>query len=296
MTFTDVLDQHSVPYRRHGESPHVTEGWIGIECPYCGKGTGKFGLGYNLAKRYCTCWKCGPHKTSEVLAELTGLPQWECWKLLGGLDFEVVREHKVGGKLVVPFETFPIETCVAHCDYLKRRGFKPKELAKLWRIQATRMTNTRSHSYAWRIYIPIFHRGEQVSWTTRTISSRRNVKYKAAEKGWEKMNHHDLLYGEDYAGQSVIVCEGPIDVWKIGPGAVATFGTSFSKQQVAKIAAYPVRAVCFDSEPEAQRRAKTLCDELAAFPGKTYKVRLDSGKDPGDADQEEILKIRSAFL
>ena len=29
MKFTDILDEYHIPYKRHGESPQVTQGWIG---------------------------------------------------------------------------------------------------------------------------------------------------------------------------------------------------------------------------------------------------------------------------
>ena len=105
------------------------------------------------------------------------------------------------------------------------------------------------------------------------------------------MNHKELLYGEDYCRGSVIIHEGPTDVWRTGPGAVALLGTGFTDAQVLRLSHYGLRIVCFDSEPAAQRRANKLCSLLDGFPGETINVVLDS-KDPGSATPKEIAKLR----
>jgi hypothetical protein len=54
--------------------------------------------------------------------------------------------------------------------------------------------------------------------------------------------------------------------------------------------------VCFDGEPEAQARARTLARTLSLYPGVTWNVKLESGEDPATADQEEIKELRKKFL
>lgn len=135
-----------------------------------------------------------------------------------------------------------------------------------------------------------------VSWTTRSISDRHSERYISASPQEESIDHKTLLYSEDYVRETIIVCEGPTDVWRIGPGAVSTFGTSFSQGQVDKICRYPRRVVCFDRESFAQRRAAELCDLISPFPGETFNIKLETGKDPGNCDIKEIKKLRSLFL
>jgi len=66
-------------------------------------------------------------------------------------------------------------------------------------------------------------------------------------------------------------------------------------EQVERIAKYPVRAVCYDNEPDAQQRARELADRLSVLPGDTYNITLDS-KDPGEATRKEIERIRREIL
>ena len=103
------------------------------------------------------------------------------------------------------------------------------------------------------------------------------------------------MYGEDYARHSITIQEGPTDAWNTGPGAVATLGTGYSEAQVNRMVKYPIRAVCFDNNPIAQKRARKLCNDLAVFPGVTSNIKLNS-EDAGSATKKEIYKIRKEFL
>ena len=137
--------------------------------------------------------------------------------------------------------------------------------------------------------------GKLVTWTTRSIGNGP-TRYVSAPKNCEGIPIKETLYGEDYARQAVVVCEGPTDVWAMGPGAVATFGLNVTESQILRLSAYHVRAICFDNQPEAQVRAKVLVQDLSCLPGATYNIRLESGKDPAEADREEIEGIRREFL
>jgi DNA primase len=130
------------------------------------------------------------------------------------------------------------------------------------------------------------------------VSDKADLRYVSAKPAEEAMPIKSTLYGWDYVRHAAIVVEGPTDAWRIGPGAVATLGTSYSKAQVLLLTNLPVRVVCFDRDNEAQRRAKRLCCELAVFPGRTVNVCLEShlaASDPGGL-REEVNELRQRFL
>jgi hypothetical protein len=179
-----------------------------------------------------------------------------------------------------------------HRAYLAGRGFDPDELVRLWGLEGIGLG---SLAYAWRVFIPIYSNDEIVSWTTRSISDKHDRRYRTAPATDEAISCKKLLYGADYARAAVIVVEGPADVWRIGPGAVATLGTAITQAQVLQLANFPTRAICFDNEPAAQMRARRLSDALAGLPGETVNVVLDA-KDAGSATGEEIQELRRAFL
>jgi hypothetical protein len=222
------------------------------------------------------------------LKELTNLSYHEIKRLVGSVEKERIRKLRPAGKLKLP--TGVGEPQPAHRKYLQQRGFNPFQIEKIWRIAGIGLAAELS----WRIYIPIYYKGQTVSWTTRSISDK-TTRYISAKPEQESFPHKQLLYGEDYARHGIIIHEGPIDVWATGPGAVATFGLNYSQAQVVRMAQYPIRAICFDSNREAQKVAGKLCDELSVFPGETYNVELDA-EDAASAPPGEIVKLRRRFL
>lgn len=288
MKVTDLLDKHSIPYKMAGEHHHVTTRFVGVDCPFCSKNSGKFQMGIALEGQACTCWICGYHRLLDTLAELTGLPHWEFRGLLDSFSRTAPGQRRTPerrGTLRLPKCLGPLQK--SHRSYLRDRGFDPNELERLWGIQGIGL----SAKLAWRIWIPIYYQGEVVSWTTRAIGNQ-SLRYVNAKPGEEKRSIKSILYGSDYVRHSVVVVEGPTDVWRIGPGAVALVGLQHTADQVCQLARYPSRTICFDSELTAQRRANQLANELHVYPGQTQIVELESGKDAGTADEDEIKTIR----
>lgn len=288
MIFDELLREHSIPTAPAGHH-HTRSGWINFDCPWCSRGTRRWRMGYNTQGKYVNCWSCGPHRLVETLVELTNLTPAECFRLLDGIDFEKVRTTRPLGRLELPSALGPLRE--PHLTYLASRGFDPNTLIRLWNIKGIGL----HPRLAWRVFIPILLRGEVVSWTTRATTDETDRRYITARPEQESYPARKLLYGEDYVRHAVVVHEGPFDVWRTGPGAVCTMGTQFSSAQVLRLSKYPTRVVCFDSQPEAQRRARDLCSRLEVFPGETYRVELDA-KDAGSASPREINRLRKAFL
>ena len=288
-TLQSILTEHRIPFREGGSHRHVREGWIGVDCPRCGPGTNKFHLGICLQTRQTNCWRCGGSNLGEVLGLLLDVTTPHAWALIRELpppSRVPSEQRRARGKLTIPRGLGPLQK--PHRDYLSRRGFDPDELERLWMLKGFGPIGR----FAWRIWIPVLLDGEIVSWTTRSIgeSDRRVPKYVNADPEKEVWPIKSLLYGWDYVRDSVVICEGPTDAWRIGPGAVATFGLAVSTEQLEKMSSVPRRIVCFDSEPIAQRTADRLALRLQSFPGATVRVELDAS-DPADAKREEIAKL-----
>lgn len=291
MNFIEFLRDRGIRLWNAGEHHHVTSQYVGFDCPFCSPNSGRVRAGYHLTKNFVSCWTCGGHSVGATLAELTGLPAKECLRILDPFISGPTITETTRGRLHIPKGVVPL--LPPHIKYLKGRGFDPEALSQTWKIGAI-----GNHvRYPWRIFIPIELRGETVSWTTRTISQDPLVvRYRSAQAEEEKISAKAILYGQDLIpGHSVIVHEGPTDVWRTGPGSVATLGMNVSVAQIRKIASFPNRVVCFDSEPKAQQRATQLCRELALFPGKTANVTLDA-KDAGSAPISETRRLRRLLV
>lgn len=259
---------------------HSREGWLNTDCPQCGPGSNKFHLGFNLAGRYFHCWKCGWIPTRKVLT-LWKVPD-EKARSFGAVRPLHLPKQIVAGRLKEPVGRAPL--LPVHRRYLKRRGFDPEELERIWGLEGLGLVAV----LPWRIYIPISFREQRVTWTTRAVG-KVQARYISATPAEEAVPIKELIYGLDLVRDSIVVVEGPADVWRIGPGAGALFGSAYTQAQVRLIAQVPRRFILLDRD--AAHVARRLAGELGSYPGRT--VLLDSrADDPGTMDDRELARLR----
>lgn len=286
MDFREVLGDCGIEPCTEG--PKCRQGWINFFCPFCQRDPY---MGFNISTGHTHCWNCGYHSLYDVLVELTGLPKNKCYELMKGIARnEELPVYKKKGVLKIPPGLGPL--LPVHRDYIRSRGFLPSKMVSLWEPQGI---GVAGGNLKWRIWLPVHYRGEIVSWTTRAVGENVKLRYLSASAEESAIPIEDLLYGIDYVCNSVVLVEGPMDVWKIGPGAAALLGMRVSPAQLEQLSRIPNRTICFDREPEAQRRALKLADDLAVLPGTTRRVILDA-KDAGSADRGEVELLRKEFL
>ena len=286
MTLEDLLLQYSIPTAPESHH-HSRQGWIQVDCPLCGRGSRKYHLGYNITGRFFNCWQCGSGNPTKIIQELFNLNYSDAEKIFKGLpkSRKIITEVYRGNYKPPPSE--PLSPL--HRKYLKSRRFEPSEVKKLWEV-----SGTTTGRLSWRLLIPIIHKGEKVSWTTRTIGNS-STRYISASPEEESVNHKNILYGGDYVRDTVIICEGPTDVWRVGPGAVAIMGLLISSSQLLWLKNIPRRIVCLDNSMPARKRAKRIASELSLFPGETEIIQIDA-EDPGSMDEKEVSLIRKLYL
>jgi len=285
----ELLEQHGATGRRVGEHHHARAGWVQYDCPHCSPGSGAFRMGLRVAFGYFNCWLCGRVDTARTIALLT-----RC-DLRTAIELSRSATRTSPVDVVLPGSgTYRPPTnqkrLREHAEYIRSRNIDPATAARVWNVSGT----GHDSDCPWRIVLPIFRNDVAVSWTARSIGTS-SLRYLSAPPDRESFPHRNWLYGLDFARGSVIVTEGPLDAMRIGPGAVATMGTSWNVAQLALIRRYPRRVVCFDNETDAQKRAVALCHELGVFPGTTTNLVLDA-KDAADASQHEIDLVRKHYL
>ncbi len=285
MELEELLRAHRVPCLSSGHH-HCRHGWIQIKhCPYCG--SDNYHLGYNVAGRFFTCWRCRWHSVKDTLRRLN-VPATAIATFLrtsSPLNARQADVQTAPRQLQVPKHVGPL--LPAHRNYCLDRGFNPDELVERWQIGGIGV----AARLAWRLYIPIILNGEQVSWTTRSVRAGAAQRYLSAKSSEEVVPHKQTLYGVDYCLHTVVVVEGPTDVWAVGPGAVALYGLAFTEEQVARLAAFPYRYICLDRGREAQSVARKLAKRLSVFQGVTVNIEL-TAKDPGEASRSELNQLR----
>ncbi len=295
MEFVDILRDFGIAHYTEGKN--CRPGWVQLDCPWCGI-PGKPGLGYKIAGGYCNCYACGGHSAVAVLCKITHEPAEKIKKLLGQTDGFAPLTERVWHKLVMPSNIVPL--LKAQRRYIAGRGFDVDEVVETWGVrglaQGSSVKTPKGEVIRldWRIFIPIHYRGELVSWTTRSINPDESKRYISAPADCESMPHKELLYGGDFCTHAAVAIEGPIDCWRVGKGAAGLCGIGFSRKQVSRLARFFKRGVWFDNEPQAQKRARDLVDQLFAFPGDTIHFKPEPGdaKDPGSASDNEVQQVR----
>ena len=285
MQFEEFCAMYGVSYRTSGK--HCTHGRVNVDCPNCGD-VNQFHLGWHVSRTYFHCWKCGKRPIVDTLMRLARISRAEASNIANALERKLdlgAIEHT--GEYAEPWgvgELLPV-----HRAYLRSRGMTDADI-KMWGLRGIGM----APKLDWRIFVPITYRREPVSWTTRALSPDVQPRYISDASEQEAIPHKTILFGADLATHTIVICEGPFDAMRIGAGAVATCGTSYTQAQMTHMLRFPVRAVCLDAEPAAQKRAQALVDALAAFDGETSNIILDSG-DPGEASIADVNCIRKHF-
>lgn len=325
MDWESFFTDNNVDYITRGQN--VKKGNINICCPWCGDDP-SFHMGVSLHEKGYGCWRSvshagkAPHRLVRALLNCS----YETAKLIvkqysvadpQNLD-EALNALEAGNtprqkpahkpKLIMPSEFRDIKstgTTARFYEYLAGRGFNNVD-------ELTMLYNLRSCStgkFKDRIIIPIYRKGNLVSWTSRALGKVTDApRYLAlSEDEGGLVNVFHTLWNWDelmYGGEVLIVVEGPFDALKLdyyistyNCCATCTFGTSMSEEQALLIM-------------EASRRFKRsilLYDEGATeaiFLAKEKLVRskveiefLPEGvEDPGDMTRKQVRTFIKSLL
>lgn len=281
----EFYDDHGIRYVTEGNK-HCRPGWIQVPCPFC-TGNPGWHLGFNLRSDYFNCYRCGFHSTMEVVHSLLSV-SW-------GKAKEIIKEYTSGSSSYQPSEKAKKRATTikvpsngpfgpSYIQYLEGRNFDPYDLIYKWNLLAGGPYGSQRH----RIIAPITYNNTIVSYQGRDITDKSDMKYKACKMEKEMIHHKSILYGIDHAKGSCILVEGITDVWRLGYGAVASFGTSMLKSQICLLAErFEKVFTMFDNGPfdkDAQNAAEKIAYDLAMM-GVETEICLIKG-DPGDLPQE----------
>lgn len=294
MNIIAYLESQNINYYTQGKN--VTYGWVNIQCPFCSDHSNH--LGINLSSNKFNCWICGEKGYIE--------------KLIGRLENthtktkikHIISEYPDEIRSQTPKHNEP-ETRVCklpkhtkdtweqyHYEYFKNRRFDPKELTEQYNLKYCNNVS----NYKFSVVIPIIENRSLVNFSTVNVFTRQ---YRHCPNTEAAVSMKHCLYNIDSVGESMIVVEGIADVWRIGRGAVATFGIEYTKEQVQKILKKCVRNVfvLFDAEPQALNKAEQLCQHLNTLPGidKTEMILLPEG-DPADMSNEDAKALRTSLF
>ena len=230
------LNSKNIIYLNSGKN--ISEGWIGINCPYPICPDPSFHCGINLQSKAHYCWICGnkgaPIKLVKTIEKCS-------WNQAGEIieqfqDFNLIPEQEqdlvISRRMQWPkeFEKItPDNIPKLVSDYLIERNFDPELSIKRHSLFYPGIKG----DYKYRLIIPITSRGKIVNFTARALSNRNPLPYKNCPNEKAEIDINDLLYGYDDlpSGSPIVIVEGVFDQWRLGIGSVSIFKSELTPTQ-----------------------------------------------------------------
>lgn len=296
-----LFDDLGVPNWDSGKN--VAPGNINIQCPFCNDHSNH--LGFSIEKGNCMCWRCPAGHPVKALALAARIPMDTARDLIRkyshGISANLVADRrKEASAKSITLPGKPIGP--PHRKYLEGRGFDPDELVFYHGILGTDMVGDwQGIDFRYRVIIPIYDVwGNLCTFQGRDYTGKQELRYKCCPVAKAITHHKHLLYGAELARNRnrIVVVEGVFDQWRMGPGAVATFGTSLTREQINLLTLWPEVLFLFDPEPEAQQHARDYARDIAACGSSVEVCAAEFGldkngnpRDPGDLTPDEARGI-----
>lgn len=303
------LREHSIVHST--DHHHARPGWIAIKsCPFCPSRNYHFGM--ETSSGGCNCWKCGKHSLTDTIMRLCNVDFKNAKDILRAYsDKQSARARqthlKASDTVIERPGACQLPRCTQilsniHIKYLTERNFDAEKLKRLWNLQGTNMIfGTREEqAFSMRIIIPITYKNTIVSYQGRDITGNEDrLRYLTCSKKNETRFHKHCLYGLDaIRGDSIVITEGVTKVWRLGQGAVATFGIMWTDVQALLIVNSGIKNafVLFDKGEQAQTKAEELANLLALYIDHTEIINPLLFKDPGDLLQDEADNLMKNLI
>lgn len=299
-----ICNQLDIPFWTSGKNN--VEGCLTIHCPCCPEDDPDPSRHGNLnpADGSYSCWRCKGSHPSVVIARAGRISVQAASSLIRKYTTGVVdakrEEVKMADSITLPGSYKPLEI---HKQYLEKRGFDVDELQFYHGIKFTGMMEKwEGMNWQFRVIIPVFdRRNNLVSFQGRDVTGKQD-RYLFPPKEKQVRDCKTLLYGAELCGKndSLLVVEGVMDAWKLGSGAVCTFGSSVTQEQVLEMSRWKKVFLAFDHEPAAIEHAREVAKQLSSLGTEAFLVNTDFGldsagnvRDVGDlsvAEAREFMK------
>jgi DNA primase len=277
------LDSRGISYKTHGDN--VSRGWLGTQCIFCIDHSNH--LGINLKSKVYSCLKCGEKGNGfKLIQEIDGCNFNQALQIVNEFNGGIYtpKEKHYQTKLQLPKNILP-EFLKSHRDFLISRNYDPDYVINKYNLMATGLIGDFNH----RIIIPITMNQRILSFVGRDITGKANIPYKNSPDTMCIKDPKRCLYNMDSVNDVAVVVEGIFDAWRIGDGAVATFGTQYTHEQLLYLKNLKRVFVLYDAD--AASKAEKLCADLSAIVKEVSVIVLDSG-DPDNMSEQDVKHLR----
>ena len=272
-----------------------------VRCPVCGKKK----LSVNAASGLYQCWRgCMTGHVQTLLGDIA-LAQRQA----APLPPAPLPANVITPGILVPFSE--LQDDHPAILYLQGRNLDPQQLDQFYGLRYC----TAGQEFMGGVFdttntliIPIWMKGVLVGWQSRLLYTPDTLDDDECEAmGYQQDPDGDwirppkyftapgidkgrILYNYDWARQSdvVVVCEGAVDVWKVGRSAVGAFGKGVSDAQASLLANFWDIVVVMLDPGDAELEAARLSKKFAGIVNAVIPVMLKGYKDAGEAPQLKI--------
>ena len=289
------LDSRGISYQEEGKN--ISDGWIGIECPFCPDGDPSNHLGINIISKNISCWRCPasgsvlklikklePRLSKKALSELVN--QFSDREIPIDEPTEINIKRSMTSDAITDSidELLPL-----HRGWLDSRNFDPEYIFKKYGLKCFGPIGKYKH----RLLIPYYRHKRIITFTTRDVTNLSKTPYMHCPTEESVVEPKRYLYNLDTVKDTAIIVEGPTDVWRIGDGCVATMGITFMVEQLVLLKLRKVQRAffMFDFEKFAQDSAENFSFAASTFIPHVEVLELDEG-DPADLTTMDVKAIR----
>ena len=285
---------------------HYRDGWVNTPCPFCTGNPGNH-LGYNLNDDYFFCWRCGHKDRIRVISKLLNIDNRKAK--------ELIRQYKGGASkrkenIVLKRKGFKMPPMLQPISknryanlYFQNRGFNTKDILIIenkFNLQATSVCSQFDNlDLCYRVIAQIYFENKIVSWQSRDLTNKASLKYITCPKEYEIIDHKHILYNYNSNVETVILCEGIFDVWKVflaGFNAVCCFGVEYTTEQLKWLMGYRKVLVFLDPDKAGKSHGSDL-EKRLLFAGINCEMVKHRFKiDPGDMTKMRIRNILNPYF
>lgn len=286
----EVLDDLNICYTESGKN--VSNGWIGVTCPFCGDDSNHLGICLNTP--VISCFKCGITGTiikylAEELHSYSKAKEILSNSIPREMKFfeKQKQEHAINVKLP---QDASKQITKAHAEYLKNRNYDYQYLTKKYNLYFCGPTSYWMN----RIIVPITKRNKLITFTSIDIASNSFLRYRhlSDEKSIISIKH--CLFGLEFIKNNTTCClvEGIFDQFRIGDGAVCGFGIKITPEQKQLLTKFNKIVIAFDGDAPGRQGAEEIANDISVF-SDVEILDLPDGIDPDKLNKEDIRYIRN---
>lgn len=279
-----------------------------VNCPFCGDTKRRLVInhrwGFDDPKTGRNLHLC--HCFNETLCMSKAENRYALYKRL--YDFKNVNQRRTNytpgiregvepeaiGPARLPGTCYPLTECALNSRalvFLRGRAYDPVILSNNFGLQVCAEAEDLFHTAQGRIIIPIYMDGVLVGWQGREPVDKKKWEYQPKYYNFPGMRKSAMLYNMDNARRfkCAVLCEGPLDVWRVGEQGIAVFGNKPSPQQATLITKHwsdSLLIIAFDGDEAGKIGTAAALEMFKDRIANVVPVTLADGKSPGNYTRE----------